>query len=121
MEEQTFLNEGNVTVTNTRFIVPGETFAMAGVTSVSSLKDSPSRWGPIILIVIGAFGLSGSDTIPGGLMSLAAGIAWWVLKKPKYIVLLTTASGEAQAFPSKDEAFIARIVNALSEAIVARG
>lgn len=34
MEERTFLNENGVTVTSVCFIVPKQTFAMSGVTSV---------------------------------------------------------------------------------------
>ena len=34
MEETTFFNEGGLTVTNSRFVVPGQTYAMSGVTSI---------------------------------------------------------------------------------------
>ena len=43
MAEQTFLNESGVTVTNTRFIVPAQTYAMSGITSVKSLRRDPKR------------------------------------------------------------------------------
>jgi hypothetical protein len=42
MAERTFLDEGGVTVTNARFVVPVQTYAMSGITSVKSLKHTPS-------------------------------------------------------------------------------
>lgn len=122
MREQTFLNEGSVTVTNARFIVYGQTYAMSGVTSVKSLEFPPSRKGPIILIVIGIISmLAGKGAILVGILFLAAGIGWWLLQKSKYSVALSSASGEVQALTSKDGDFVFRVVNALNEAIVARG
>lgn len=122
MEEQTFLNESGDTVTNSRFIVPGETFAMSGVTSVKTREHKPSRIGPIIFILMGLISFAmGKDMIIGAFMFLSIGIAWWILHKPKYIVVLTTASREAPAFSNKNKDFIIRIEDSLNEAIVARG
>ena len=122
MAEQTFLNENGVTVTNSRFLVPGQTYAMSGVTSVKSVRHNPSRKGPIICIVIGLLCLAGGKTtIAGAILFLAIGVTWWILVKPKFSVLLHSASGEAEALTSKDEAFITRTVAALNEAIVVRG
>lgn len=36
MEEKSFYNEGGVSVSNSRFIAGGQTYAMSGVTSVKS-------------------------------------------------------------------------------------
>ncbi|TXH03234.1 MAG: QacE [Nevskiaceae bacterium] len=120
--EKTFLSEGGVTVTNTRFIVPSQTYAMSGITSVKSFEETPSRKGPIILIAIGLLAmLGGKDSIVVALLFLAGGIAWWVLKKAKYHVLLSSASGEAKALSSPDQAWIGRVVGALNDAIVHRG
>lgn len=38
MEERIFLKESGVVVSNARFIVPAQTFAMAGITSVTFAK-----------------------------------------------------------------------------------
>jgi hypothetical protein len=54
-----FLNEGGVTVTNARFVVPAQTYAMSGVTSVKSLKHTPSIKGPVILCIIGLLSMGG--------------------------------------------------------------
>jgi hypothetical protein len=124
--EQTFLNEAGVIVTQARFMVSGQTYAMNGVTSVASLKEIPSRKGPIICLVLGLitfFGALRGDTqiLPGSLFFLIVGGLWWYLKKTQYTVLLHSASGESRAFTSADENLVDRIVGALNEAIVARG
>ena len=121
MAEMTFLDEGGVTVTNARFVVPAQTYAMSGITSVKSLKHTPSIKGPVILGLIGLAGLGGKDTTIVALIFLAAGIAWFILNKPKYSAVLRSASGEAEALTSKDSDFISRIVKALNEAIISRG
>lgn len=72
------------------------------------------------MIGLAALG-GGKDTIIGALIFLAIGIAWFILNKPKYSVVLSSASGEAEALTSKDSDFISRIVKALNEAIIARG
>lgn len=40
MAEKTFLDEGGVTVTNARFVVPAQTYAMSEITSVKSLDEA---------------------------------------------------------------------------------
>ncbi len=122
MAERSFLEEGGVTITNSRFIVAGQTFAMSGVTSVKGVTHTPSRKGPIILIAIGVLAfLAGKEALVGGLVFIAAAVAWWMFQKPKYVVVLHSASGEAEALTSQDGSFISKVVGALNEAIVARG
>jgi hypothetical protein len=122
MAEQTFFNDAGITVTNARFITTGQTYAMSGVTSVKNLRRDPKRLGPIILAVVGLLMLlGGSSMLLFGLLLVAGGVAWWILDKPKYIVSLTTSSGEAEATWSKNRDFIEKIVAAVNEAIVHRG
>lgn len=122
MAEQTFYENNGVTVTNARFIVPGQTYAMSGVTSVKSLRHDPSKKGPIILIILGLLGFAaGKDAMFVAFLMLAAGIAWLVLNKPKFSVVLNSSSGEAEAMTSKDQGIIQQIVSALNESIIARG
>ena len=122
MEEKVFLEEGGVTVTNARFIVPAQTYAMSGITSVKSYEKKPSRRGPITLIVIGGIAvLSGKDALAGGIILLVLALLWWVLSKTEFQVKLSTASGEATALRSKNSSWIRRVVNALNEAIIHRG
>ena len=122
MEEQTFLSEGGVSVTNARFMTPGQTYAMSGVTSVKSARSDPSRKPPIIMGIIGVLALAGGGSVAiVGLFLIAGAVAMWFLQKPAFHVLLNSASGENTALTNKDEQFITKVVAALNDAIVHRG
>ena len=122
MEERTFLSEGGVSVTNARFMTPGQTYAMSGVTSVKSARSDPSRKPPIIMGIIGVLALAGGGGITVvGLLLIAGALAMWFLQKPEFHVQLSSASGEDTALTNRDEQFIAKVVGALNDAIVHRG
>ncbi len=122
MEEKDFFNSENVSVTNARFIVRGQTYAMSGITSVKSFQDDPSRAGPIIMGIVGLLALvAGDGGVVIGLIFIACAILWWISQKKKFSVLLNTASGETEALTSHDRRFISRVVDALNEAIIYRG
>lgn len=118
MSETTFFSEEGVMVTQARFVVPGKTFAMSGVTSVGARTIPPSKKPPIIVMLLGVplLALYGF-----GLLLIAGGIIWLTQLKPQHTVVLTTASGEASAYSSSDAGLIHRIVAAATDAIVARG
>ena len=122
MDEHVFLKEKGVTVTNARFITYGKTQVLAGITSVDCLVRTPSRFWPIILILIGLVLIFavGSGLFMG-LISAGLGIFWLAMQKSVYIVQLESASGKVDALESKDKEFIFRVVDALNNAIVARG
>jgi hypothetical protein len=122
MEETTFFNEGGLTVTNSRFVVPGQTYAMSGVTSIRTEEYPPSRKWPGIITGLGVLLLlGGKDTIIGALILIAIGVVWWRSQKTTYTVVLSSASGETDAFTSTDEEYVRNLVNALNDAIVSRG
>lgn len=121
MAETQFLNENGVSVSNSRFVTGGETFALNGITSVGCYKKSPSRIGPIVVAVIGVVNLFMFHNTEGGLIFLAIAAAWFIIPKPRFSVLLHTAAGQTMALSSKDRSFIDRVVAALNDAIVARG
>ena len=114
-----FLDEGGITVTKTRFVAKGQTFALSGITSVRSVEIPPSRGPPIFMLVIGVLLLAGSPVI--GIPAVIGAIVWLFVEKPTFSVVLTTAGREATAFTSPDSQFIARVVGALTQAIIARG
>ena len=122
MEEKTFLSEGGVNVTSARFIVPSQTFAMSGITSVKAFEEQPRRAWPIIFLILGALFLfgGGGATVFGGILAVVS-IAWLVSQKAKFHVLLSTASGEAKALSSQNREWINRVVTALNDSIVHRG
>jgi Family of unknown function (DUF6232) len=124
--EQTFFQSGGVLVTNTRFVRGSETFAMSGVTSVSSFTEVPSKKWPIVIMILGALALLGGITssvgaVVFGVILIAVGVLWWRSIKDVHHVRLVTASGEKDALSSTDQAYIGKIVGAISEAIVHRG
>jgi hypothetical protein len=131
MAEQTFFNEGGVLVTNARFVSQGQTHAISGITSVKRVKTEPSKKGPVILIVIailailGAIGSGGASkdvgTVIFMVLLLIGGIAWFLALKPTFYVVLSSASGEQKAHYCKDVGAIEKIVEAINNAIIARG
>jgi len=112
MAEQTFFERGDIKVTSARVIFGGQTFALAGVTSVRGMEVKPDRKGPIILMILGIFCF---------LITTIIGIIWWFMQKPDYVVMFASASGESRAYTSKDSKLVADIVAAINDAIVHRG
>lgn len=119
MDEIVVFEESNVKITNARFMVDGQTYAMHGVTSVRQFEKAPPRILPIMVGLVGAGSMAGSILV--GLVILVAAVGIWKIQNPEYSVLLSTASGEARALSSKDKSYIARVVAALNDAIVKRG
>jgi hypothetical protein len=117
--EKTFLLTNGATVTNSRIIVPGKTYAMAGITSVRSTVIAAKRGWAIITAVIGLI-LLGSPDRAVGVLLLIVGIIWAASLKDNHAVTLSSASGEVHAVISKDSTYIANIVQAVNEAIVYR-
>lgn len=122
MEEKTFFNKGNVMVSNSRFVVGGQTYAMSNVTSVKSGEIPGSQTIPI-LIALSAVLFLGLGTA-GMIFSLVIlAIAFYARSKvePTYTVILNTSAGENKALSSPDEGYVNAIIRALNEAIVSRG
>ena len=119
MEEKEFFRYEDVAVTNSRFIVASQTFAMSNITSVKVFTDAPSRIGPIVCGAIGILALAGAPAF--GLLLLAGAVAWWFWQKTYYHVALTTAGGETKALTSTQRNYIEKVVRALNDAIVHRG
>jgi len=133
--EKVFYDHEGVRVTNARFQVNAQTYAMAAVNSVGYHKTAPSLGLSTALITTGALfaalsglGVALSPTITGpwvflffGLLLLFMGISMRRGHKPDFIVSLTTGSGQVQALRSKDQKYIESVVMALNEALVSRG
>ena len=133
MAEQQFYSSGGILVTNSRFVVPGQTYAMQGVTSIRNEVEHPSKKSSVITIAIGllvtlfSFGVFSSSVEGGiimliiGLALIAGGILWWRALKPTWYVILSSASGEARTLGDKDDEKVSQIIRALNDAIVSRG
>jgi len=133
MDEKIFLSSDQVKVTNTRFVVGDQTYAMASVNSVKINKTdvSPPNTIPGLMVGIGGIWLlahifSQPTDILGYLLPLAilaGGIAWiWNTKdKYEYRLVLTTSSGETPVLVSQTPEDIVPIEKALTDAIIYRG
>lgn len=125
MEEREFFSGENVYVSLTRFIAFGKTYAMSGVTSVSAAEGKPDYSGSTLMMIVGAIrtliGLSAPFFFLLGIALIAAGYYSRSSKTPDYYVTLTTSAGHVQAVHSKNREYIASIVQALNDCIVARG
>ena len=121
-QEITFLNEQGIRVTNSRFILPKQTFAMSGITSVQFYEEKPKRLYPVFIIIVGTvtFLTGGNAQIIGGIIFMLGGI-WLAMQKTIFHVLLHTSSGEAKALSSKDGSWISRVIHAINESMIHRG
>lgn len=120
-EEKTFFRYEDVTVTSSRFIIGSQTFAMSNITSVKASRRDPRRFWPIALIVVGVLALMAKANIWVVVLIGGSGIAWLLMQRAIYHVMLTTAGGETSALSSRQREYIEKVVQALNEAIVSRG
>lgn len=120
MAETVFLSENNIQVTNSRFIVNGQTYAMSNVTSVKNQREEPSILLPFVFLVFGIFCMT-DKKVGTGIFLIAIGLFIYHLLRQTHRVVLNTAGGEVEALKSRDVDFIVRIVKALNDAIVHRG
>lgn len=128
--EETVLSVGDVRVTTSRVIISGTTYALRNITSVKMGVTPANTSGAIVLIVLGAlavllsFGLFSNDAGTGlstlliGATMIAIGVVMYRSIVPKYHLVLSSSSGESHALTSEDKGHIARVVDAVNEAIV---
>lgn len=119
MPETTLFESNNVTVTNARFVVPSQTFAISGITSVRFFTESPDKRWPIACFLIALIALGAGGNIWAALLPALLGVVLW-LRRPVHHVVLTTSASETRALASKDKMFIASVINALNQAIIER-
>jgi hypothetical protein len=117
--DATFFKQDGVTITKTLFISNHHTFAMSGITSVRGQEVSPERGWLIALMVVGFLLLAASAFV--GFAAIIAAIVFMCLQKPTFCAVITTAGGEVTGCSSKNKLFIASVVRAVTDAIVARG
>ncbi|WP_261464729.1 DUF6232 family protein [Serratia marcescens] len=114
----------DVLVTNARFIVGSNTYAMSGITSVKKSKIPAKRSPGIVMAAIGASVMYAADSkgwqIFGGVL-LFLGVVAFFIEKPTYVVTICSSSTETKALENKDEAYIDAVINALNTSIIKRG
>ena len=111
MEEKIFFENGSVKITNSRFIAEDKTYAMANISSVSIGVLSPNKTPVFVFFIIGLVLLLLEETrIVGIAVAIVAVIWYYLLKKVEYTVRITSNSGQADSYISKDKTEIAKIV-----------
>ena len=138
MTEEVFLKQRDVQVTKSRFIVPGETYAMSGIISVKTnqvtekgpftlkykLTFIPVTW-IVWLIVAQIIRLIHLDLIANLSFLLLLLLTWFIgsskSEVTKYSVVLRTSSGEVKALESESLDFIQEVTQAINQAMIARG
>lgn len=121
MEEKIFFDAGNISVSNNRFIVDGQTYAMGNVTSVKTGVEEAKKGTGILIGLIGLFVLFVAKPFLWGLVILMFATLALIGARNRYSVVLSTSSGENQALTSDNKTNIEMVVSALNEAIVSRG
>jgi len=119
--ETVFFDRGGITITQTRIITQGETYALSGVTSARAVEDPPKRALAIIIAVVISLIVAAANVVMGVLVLAGAIVAILLLMKPVYEINLATAGGESVAFKSPDKALVWEAYQAIQQAIVARG
>ncbi len=129
MEEKVFFNFDGVTVSNSRFIVRSQTYAMQSVTSVKPGIVEPKHGLAILFLFIGFLLLIGEMLelydagvlLIAGAVAIVIGLVAWFIEKPRYSVILNTSAGEHHALISEKKQDIEHVLQALNQAIVSRG
>ncbi|MDG5975856.1 QacE-like protein [Hydrogenophaga taeniospiralis CCUG 15921] len=119
MDEKTFFEYEGVKVTNTRFVVDGQTFAMRNITSVNSLTEPPQRFWGIICLLIGI--AATTENAFFGIPVIALSIYFLYKQRAVYHVMLRTSGGETKALTTYQKEYLGKVVAALNDAIVHRG
>jgi len=119
MDETTFFEYGTVRVTNSRFIVDGQTFAMSNITSVKAHEEVPGRTLPILLIILAVILVL--NAVYWGLVLGFFAMVWLAKQQTAYHVMLHTSGGETSALKTYQKEYLQSVVNALNDAIVHRG
>jgi hypothetical protein len=131
MTEQSFFKDANVQVTTTRVIIGSRTYTLANISSVSMWQQTPSRLPGVLFAAVGTLALiyavsldvplTQNGWLALGVLLVVVGVVLVALPKPKYIVRISSSSGEVNALISPDQNYIVRVVDAINKAIVARG
>jgi uncharacterized protein DUF6232 len=112
MAEKTFFEQGGIRVTSTRAIFGGSTYVLNAITSVRNEELKPERSWPVMLMIAGLFCFFTTTFI---------GAVWWLLQKSEFVVLISSASGDACALVTRDKSLADQVAKAINEAIVYRG
>ena len=132
-------DKNGIKVDNTRYMVGGETFPLNSIASVGAWTHNSGSYFYvavcIVAVLYGAYGIfipspdlwdkSGNEMAiaftkyPAFLFGLVGALIY--IPKVKYVVRISTSSGQIDSYNSKDANEIDEIVAAINEAIIGRG
>jgi len=106
-------------ITSTRAVISGKTYAIRNITSVSMVKK---KFNIFLVIFLGLCALGSLFAIQQSPIAALIGVLIfggliYLVVKPRYAMLVASASGEAQALSSPKRDVIEPIVTAMNEAI----
>jgi len=118
VEEQVFFNHDGVQVTNARFVVDANTYAIRNITSTAAWSQ-PQKW--VVAVLCALIGLAFVFNAPpiGAVFIVAAGLFFY-FGRPMHFVHLRTSGGEVKAVKSRDLEFVKQVVAALNNAIISQ-
>ena len=119
MAETTFFDDGDVKVTNARFISGAQTYVMNNVTSVKPFVEIPRRFLSISALLIGLILMLANFIVGLVISAVAAAILYG--QRTKYHLVLATAGGETKALRTNNRAYLDDVMEALNQAIIHRG
>lgn len=119
MDERVFYEGGGASVTSTKIVINGNTYATRNVGSVRVAVNPAARGVGIVLAVIGVFALF--STAPMfGLVMMAIGAVVAMVAKARATLLLMAGGGESVAIESSDVGVVNALHGAIVEAISVR-
>lgn len=131
MREIYFYDDKKVAVTNHRFIIGNQTYAMHHITSVKRGETLANRGLPSFIALAG-FGMMAYDgyrlfkvgtdfkLLILGAVVLLIGISMLMNRQDEYSVIIKTSAGEDHPVKHTDKKYIDTIVQALNTSIVSR-
>lgn len=120
MEEKIFFEYDDVKVTNARFMIGSQTYAMSNITSVKAYEEKPNRTIGILGIIAGIIIAMQIEPITGAIIAIVS-VLFMFLQKTVYHVMLNTSGGETSALKTHQTEYLNKVVSALNKAIVHRG
>jgi len=123
--EETIFSAEDISVTTTGVVAGGQTFAVGGITSVKTLEPKMSGGASAAITLFSIAGgwliVQGGESVVFALICFGAAVAAFFTQKLEHKIVLTTASGEVEAYATRDAEKAKNVVDAISEAIVAGG
>lgn len=116
VEENIYFRDGDILVSNRRFVSGAVTYALPNIASVAAGVHAPRKIGWVLALLLGLVSLPANPFFGVPICAMAI---WFLYQRRKaYVVILRDASGETNALASPDKAKIAAVVTALNRAII---